>query len=213
MRTQTEDTLKKLTPHKILDILKEGNKRFVKNLQVDRNLLHQVNETSEAQYPFAAILSCIDSRTSAELIFDQGLGDIFSIRIAGNIVNADILGSMELACKVSGSKLIVVLGHTRCGAIVNAYRNFQLGHITSLLEKIRPVIRPEDYAGQEDETIPTGQIAIRNVHQSIEKILEGSAIISEMYHKGEIGIVGALYDVQTGIVTFYDELFEPGSLG
>ncbi len=134
MRTHTKDTQESLTSDEVLEILKKGNERFVNNIKTHRNLLQQINETSTSQFPFAAILSCIDSRTSAELIFDQGLGDIFSIRIAGNILNEDILGSMEFACKIAGSKLIVVLGHTNCGAIIGACDNVILGHMTSLLK-------------------------------------------------------------------------------
>src|ERR1700744_1999665 len=140
MRTHTQATQASLTPELALQILKEGNERFVSNIKINRNLLQQVNETSSGQFPFAAILSCIDSRTSAELIFDQGLGDVFSIRIAGNILNDDILGSMEYACKVAGSKLIVVLGHTRCGAIIGACSNLEMGHRTTWLSKVEPAI-------------------------------------------------------------------------
>src|SRR4029078_9003907 len=143
MRTYTKETQDGLTPELALDILKEGNKRFVNNIKANRNLLQQFNETSAGQFPFAAILSCIDSRTSAELIFDQGLGDILSIRIAGNILNEDILGSMELACLIAGSKLIVVLGHTKCGAIEGACNQIEIGHITKLLSKIKPAIQQE----------------------------------------------------------------------
>src|ERR1035437_6028030 len=143
MRTHTKETQDGLTPELALDILKEGNDRFVNNIKAHRNLLQQVNETSFGQFPFAAILSCIDSRTSAELIFDQGLGDIFSIRIAGNILNEDILGSMEFACKAAGSKLIVVLGHTKCGAIEGACNNVVFGSLTALLNKIKPAIEKE----------------------------------------------------------------------
>src|SRR5450432_2669582 len=143
MRTYIKETQEGLTPQLALDILKEGNKRFVNNIKTNRNLLQQINETSAGQFPFAAILSCIDSRTSAELIFDQGLGDILSIRIAGNILNEDILGSMELACKIAGSKLIVVLGHSKCGAITGACDNIVLGNITALLHKIKPAIDQE----------------------------------------------------------------------
>src|SRR6185436_20764898 len=143
MRTHTKQTQDGLTPELALDILKEGNERFVNNIKAHRDLLEQVNETKSGQFPFAAILSCIDSRTSAELIFDQGLGDILSIRIAGNILNEDILGSMELACKIAGSKLIVVLGHTKCGAIEGACNNIEIGHITHLLSKIKPAIEME----------------------------------------------------------------------
>src|ERR1700704_3661107 len=143
MITYTKETQKGLTPDRALNILKDGNERFVNNIKTNRNLLQQVNETSAGQFPFAAILSCIDSRTSAELIFDLGLGDILSIRIAGNILNEDILGSMELACKIAGSKLIVVLGHTKCGAIEGACNNIVLGNITALLNKIKPAIDRE----------------------------------------------------------------------
>src|SRR5918997_536300 len=129
MKTLTKEMQAALTPHKAIELLKEGNKRFVNNLKINRNLLQQVNETSEGQHPFAVILSCIDSRTSAELIFDQGLGDIFSIRIAGNVINSDILGSMEFACKVAGSKFILMLGHTKCGAVKGACDQVRMGHL------------------------------------------------------------------------------------
>src|SRR6266446_4907587 len=145
MRSHTKETQDRLTPELALEILKEGNERFVNNIKAHRNLLQQANETSYGQFPFTAILSCIDSRTSAELIFDQGLGDILSIRIAGNILNEDILGSMELACKIAGSRLIVVLGHTKCGAIEAACNNIVLGNITSLLKKIKPAIDKEGF--------------------------------------------------------------------
>src|SRR6187402_2911434 len=143
MRTHNRETQSTTNPETALQFLREGNYRFTANLKANRNLLQQVNETSAGQFPFATILSCIDSRTSAELIFDQGLGDIFSIRIAGNILNEDILGSMEFACKYAGSKLIVVLGHTKCGAIQGACNNVELGNLTSLLNKIKPAINRE----------------------------------------------------------------------
>ena len=143
MRTLNKELQERITPQLALEILKEGNHRFVQNLKVNRNLLEQVNETRDGQWPFATVLSCIDSRTSAELIFDQGLGDIFSIRIAGNIINDDILGSMEFACKVAGSKFIVVLGHTKCGAIKGACDNVAMGHLSGLLQKIQPAIGAE----------------------------------------------------------------------
>ena len=143
MKTQTKEMQNNLTPEQAIEILKKGNDRFINNLKANRNLLEQVNETSDGQHPFAFILSCIDSRTSAELIFDQGLGDIFSCRIAGNILNEDILGSMEFACKVAGAKVIVVLGHTKCGAIKGACDNVKLGNLTALLDKIKPAIDAE----------------------------------------------------------------------
>ena len=143
MRTHNKESQSTITPQIALDILKDGNKRFVSNLKLNRNLLQQVNETQDGQWPFAVVLSCIDSRTSAELIFDQGLGDVFSVRIAGNIVNEDILGSMEFACKVAGSKLIVVLGHTKCGAVKGACDYVEMGNLTALLSKIRPAVDDE----------------------------------------------------------------------
>ncbi|MBA2334569.1 MAG: carbonic anhydrase, partial [Blastocatellia bacterium] len=140
MRTHTKDTQATTTPQSALGFLREGNYRFVNNLKSNRNLLQQVNETLDGQFPFAAILSCIDSRTSAELIFDQGLGEIFSIRIAGPVINEDILGSMEFACKIAGSKLVVVLGHTKCGAIGGACDDVQMGNLSTLLNKIQPSV-------------------------------------------------------------------------
>ena len=140
MRTLNKEGQHGLTPQNAYQILVDGNQRFVSNLRYNRNLLQQVNETSDGQYPFAIVLSCIDSRTSAELVFDQGLGDIFSARIAGNVLNEDILGSMEFACKVAGSKLIVVLGHTKCGAIKGACSHVQMGHLTGLLAKVAPAM-------------------------------------------------------------------------
>ena len=143
MKAHTKETQSSLTPRMALDILKEGNDRFVKNLKAQRDLLGQVNATRDGQWPFATILSCMDSRTSAELVFDQGLGDIFSIRIAGNIVNTDILGSMEFACKVAGSKLIVVLGHTKCGAVKGACDHVEMGNLTEVLAKLQPAVYAE----------------------------------------------------------------------
>lgn len=139
MWAHTKESLEKLSPKQALEFLREGNIRFLNNLKADRNLLKQVNQTSEGQFPFATVLSCIDSRTSAELIFDQGLGDIFSIRVAGNILNNDILGSMEYACGIAHSKIIVVLGHTRCGAVTSACDNLKTGHLTGLLNKLSRV--------------------------------------------------------------------------
>jgi len=143
MKTLTKETQQAITPAFALELLKKGNDRFVQNLKINRNLLQQASETSDGQHPFAVILSCIDSRTSAELIFDQGLGDIFSVRIAGNIVNEDILGSMEFGCKVAGAKIIVVLGHTKCGAVKGACDHVEMGHLTGLLSKITPAVNNE----------------------------------------------------------------------
>lgn len=205
MWTLTKEALQQLTPADAINLLKEGNIRFVNNLKINRNLLQQVNETSDGQYPFAVILSCIDSRTSAELIFDQGLGDIFSIRIAGNILNDDILGSMEFACKISGSKLIAVLGHTKCGAIQGACNKVKLGHLSGLLEKIEPAIRSvkdqnPDQLETEIEFI--NKVTQVNVDFVINNILKKSPIINEMVIKHKVGIIGGIYNADNGQVKF-----------
>ncbi|WP_439881773.1 carbonic anhydrase family protein [Pontibacter sp. MBLB2868] len=206
MRTHTKETQAQLTPQKAKEILMEGNKRFVNNLKANRNLLQQVNETSESQHPFAIILSCIDSRTSAELIFDQGLGDIFSARIAGNIVNPDILGSMEFACKIAGSKLIVVLGHSNCGAIKGACDHVEMGNLTGLVKKISPAVEAVHYTGDKSSVNSefVEMVAEKNVHRMMDEIQEESTIISDMIKNGEIGIIGGMYNVETGAVEFYE---------
>lgn len=203
----TKETQKEFTPELALERLKQGNERFVNNIKEHRNLLQQVNETSSGQFPFAAILSCIDSRTSAELIFDQGLGDIFSIRIAGNILNEDILGSMEYACKISGSKLIVVLGHTKCGAIEGACNNIVLGNITTLLSKIKPAMELETETVTErngNNKTFMKNVTVNNIFLSVQKIKEQSSILREMEQANQIKIIGGLYDLDTGQVTFYE---------
>ena len=202
MRTQTKEIQDNLTPKCAHDILVEGNKRFAENLKAQRNLKDQVFQTSEGQFPFAVILSCIDSRTSAELVFDQGIGDLFSIRIAGNVVNRDILGSMEYACKVAGSKIVVVMGHTKCGAVTSACKNVELGNITSLLGKIKPAIDLVRKGNDEMTEEEIEKVNINNVQHSIARIREESPILAEMEESGEIEIVGANYDVNTGIVEF-----------
>lgn len=207
MKTISKEEQHVITPDQALDLLKKGNQRFVQNLRFNRNLLQQVNETADGQYPFASILSCIDSRTPAELIFDQGLGDIFSIRIAGNIVNEDIIGSLEFACKIAGSKLIVVLGHTNCGAIKGACDNAQLGHLTQLLHKITPAIE-EEHSFKEDRNganlAYVNEVAKINVKNSIQAILHSSSIINDLVAKKTIKIIGCLYDVASGEVNFFD---------
>ncbi|MCB8999108.1 MAG: carbonic anhydrase [Bacteroidales bacterium] len=205
MRTHTKETQENLTPDLALEILKEGNERFVNNIKAHRNLLEQVNETSSGQFPFASILSCIDSRISAELIFDQGLGDIFSIRIAGNIINEDILGSMEFGCKVAGSKLIIVLGHTKCGAIESACNNLIMGNITLLLNKIKPAIEQETSTTTErngKNAVFVQNVTMNNIFITARKIREQSSLLEEMENNGLIRIVPALYDVDTGKVDF-----------
>ena len=206
MRTLTKELQNAITPSMAIDILKEGNNRFVNNLKINRNLLQQANETSDGQHPFAVILSCIDSRTSAELIFDQGLGDIFSIRIAGNILNEDILGSMEFGCKVAGAKIIVVLGHTKCGAIKGACDHVEMGNLTTLLTKIKPAVddeitTKENRNSKNEEFVE--KVAAIHVKRTIKAITERSSILKEMMEGGLIGIVGGIYDVTSGKVIFY----------
>ena len=208
MKTLTKEMQSAITPAKALELLKDGNKRFVNNLKVNRNLLQQANETSDGQHPFAVILSCIDSRTSAELIFDQGLGDIFSARIAGNIVNEDILGSMEFACKVAGSKIRMVLGHTKCGAVKGACDHVEMGNLTALLSKIQPAVYDEktvteNRSSSNNEFVE--KVSTINVKRTVTAIMERSPILKEMIEKGEIGIVGGTHDITTGEVHFYDD--------
>lgn len=209
MKAHTQETQATMTPEKSLQFLKEGNQRFQNNLKANRNLLEQVNDTSDGQFPFATILSCIDSRVSAELVFDQGLGDIFSIRIAGNFVNTDILGSMEFASKLAGTKLIVVLGHTSCGAVKGACDNAKLGNLTSMLSNIKPavnaVINPKDVSLRTSKNLEfVDSVAAKNVGLTIERIKNESEVLAEMEAKGEIKIIGAMYDVSDGKVTFFD---------
>jgi len=207
MRTHSKETQSNLTPQSAIQILKEGNERFIKNLKANRNLLQQVNDTSEGQFPFATILSCIDSRTSAELIFDQGLGDIFSIRIAGNILNDDILGSMEFATKIVGTKVIVVLGHTKCGAIVGACNKVEMGNLTTLLNKIQPAIVNEKTTIENRDGSNSNfvnNVTEINVHLTIDRIRKESPIIAELEQQKKIKIVGGLYNVETGEVVFYE---------
>ncbi len=209
MKTHTRETQATMTPQKSLQYLKEGNERFQNNLKANRNLLQQVNETSEGQFPFATILSCIDSRVSAELVFDQGLGDIFSVRIAGNFVNEDILGSMEFACKLAGTKLIVVLGHTACGAVKGACDNAKMGNLTKLIEKITPavnaVIEPKETSLRNSKNLDfVDAVSKQNVQLTIERIHAESPILTEMEKNGEIKIIGAMYDINTGTVDFFE---------
>lgn len=206
MRAHTKNTQESLTPQDALDYLKEGNHRFINNLRANRNLLQMVNETSEGQWPFAVILSCIDSRTSAELIFDQGLGDIFSARVAGNVVNEDVLGSMEYAVKYAGSKLVVVLGHTKCGAITSACNKVKDGNITALMHKIKPALDKEDTV-TEDRTGNNSEfvekVAKLNVEHALDEIRNRSEILDQFEKEGKIMLVGGIYDVETGEVNFF----------
>ncbi|HLL44159.1 MAG TPA: carbonic anhydrase family protein [Segetibacter sp.] len=208
MKTLTKELQAAITPRKALELLKEGNQRFVENKKLERDLVQQARETANGQYPFAVILSCIDSRTSSELIFDLGIGDVFNARIAGNIINQDILGSMEFACKLAGSKLIVVLGHTKCGAVKGACDHAQLGNLTALVAKI-------ERAAEEERTVTENRnsgnaefvekVSTINVKRTVQAIMDQSPILKEMIDNGEIGIVGGMHDIATGIVQFYDD--------
>ena len=208
MKTLTAEQQARITPDQAVQLLRDGNKRFVENTKINRNLMEQVNQTSDGQYPFATILSCIDSRVSAELVFDQGIGDIFSIRIAGNIVNKDILGSMEFASKVAGTKAIVVLGHTNCGAVKGACDGVELGNLTHLLDKITPAMDliddPKEKSLRNSKNIDfVDAVANTNVDRTVEMIRKNSPILAEMEQAGAIKIVSGMYDIQTGVVTFH----------
>ncbi|WP_461788316.1 carbonic anhydrase family protein [Pedobacter sp.] len=210
MKAHTLETQATITPEKALQILKEGNDRFVQNLKANRDLLAQVNDTRAGQWPFAVILSCIDSRTSAELIFDQGLGDIFSVRIAGNFANQDILGSMEFGCNVAGSKLIVVLGHSKCGALkggldADAIRGMGMDNLTHLVDHFSPIIdevinEGEERSSKNDDLLE--RLNVQNVKQTIADIRKQSSTLNQMEQDGKIKIVGANYNVETGVVSW-----------
>ncbi len=209
MKAHTQETQAGITPNKALELLQEGNKRFQDSLKADRNLLEQVKDTSTGQYPFATILSCIDSRVSSELIFDQGIGDIFSARVAGNFVNVDILGSMEFACKLAGTKLVLVLGHTACGAVKGACDHAEMGNLTALLSKITPAVNavkePADESLRNSKNIDfVNEVSKTNVKLTIGRIHAESPILSEMEKNGEIKIVGGMYDIHTGAVEIYN---------
>ncbi|TWF32784.1 carbonic anhydrase [Chitinophaga polysaccharea] len=209
MYKHSRESQSTLTPEMALQYLKEGNLRFVNNLRANRDLLSQVNATRDGQYPFATVLSCMDSRTSVELIFDQGLGDIFSIRIAGNVLNQDILGSMEFGTKLAGSKIIVVLGHTQCGAIKGACDDVLLGNLTQLLDKIKPAIDSETSTPVENRTGKNTEfvknVTENNVRHVMEQLKTESPIIAALADSGTIKIVGGIYHLETGAVTFFEE--------
>lgn len=209
MKAHTKETQALMTPEKSIEALKEGNERFQNNFSADRDLLEQVKDTTLGQFPFATVLSCIDSRIPVEMVFDQGIGDLFSVRIAGNFINDDILGSMEFACKLAGSKVVVVLGHTSCGAVKGACDGAELGKLTGMLNKIKPavnaVVHPTNATERTSANIDfVNEVAAKNVDFSIEGIRSGSEVLAEMERNGEIAIIGAMYDVATGKVTFYE---------
>jgi carbonic anhydrase len=207
MKAHTKESQSNITPSIALQLLKEGNLRFQNNKRTNRDLMQQVDDTSGGQYPFATILSCIDSRVSSELIFDQGVGDIFSARVAGNFVNEDILGSMEFACKLAGTKLVLVLGHTSCGAVKGACDHARLGNLTKLIQKIEPAVEavkePKDENQRNSGNLEfVDNVAAKNVEMTIDNIRKESPILAEMEKEGEIMIVGAMYDISNGSVNF-----------
>jgi carbonic anhydrase len=204
MIKHSKEYLQTLTPYQGYELLREGNKRFITNLNKDHDHLGLINQTREGQYPFAVILSCMDSRTSVELVFDQGLGDLFSIRVAGNIVNNDILASIEYAIKYIGSKVLMVLGHTECGAIKSAKQGVTDGHITDLLKRIEPSITKAMLDDKEYQF--SDKVAYANVENSLQEILTRSAIVKDMFEKGQIGIVGGVYNIENGQVDFFKNL-------
>jgi len=206
VNTQTAETQNLISPVIAKDLLEAGNKRFLQNAMASRNLGQQISDTSTGQYPFAAVVSCIDSRIPTEVIFDQGIGDIFNARVAGNFVNADILGSLEFACKLAGSKLIVIMGHTSCGAVKGACDHAKLGNLTQMLDKIMPAVdaieTPEGEERNSSNISFVNRVAEKNVELTIQELLKNSPVLAEQKAKGEIDVVGAMYDVKTGKVTF-----------
>jgi len=201
MTTQTSESQSKLNPLDVLHILKEGNKRFVQNNLMSRDLLSQVKTTSAGQFPIAVVISCIDSRVPTELIFDQGIGDVFCIRVAGNVINKDILGSVEFACKIAGVKLIVVLGHTSCGAVKGACNDVELGNLTGLLNKIKPAISIVSNREEAvDQSHFVDEVAFENVQISLNTILHDSPIVNEMVKNNEVKCAKGMYSVETGEV-------------
>ncbi len=210
MRVHTQASQATITPQSALEFLREGNERFVNNLNANRDLLQQANATRDGQWPFATILSCMDSRTSAELIFDQGLGDIFSIRVAGNIVNTDVLGCMEFACRIAGSRLIVVLGHSNCGAVKGACDHVELGNLTELLSKIQPAVYQEKSVSDPADRHSgnkafVANVARINVHRSVQSVIDRSYILERMIEEEKIGVVGGMHDLDSGRVEFYED--------
>ena len=209
MKAHTKETQTSISPEKAIQLLKEGNNRFIENKAINRNLLDQVKATSSGQFPFATILSCIDSRVSSELIFDQGIGDVFSARVAGNFVNEDILGSMEFACKLAGTKIVLVLGHTSCGAVKGACDDAKLGNLTALISKIKPAVEaveePIDKSLRNSSNIDfVNTVAKKNVHMTITNIRTQSPVLKEMEDEEMIKIIGAMYDIKDGSVSFYE---------
>ena len=208
MNAHTKETQAAMTPESSLQALKDGNQRFINASQLVRDLNAQVDATSMGQYPFATVLHCIDSRVSAEHVFDQGIGDLFSIRIAGNFVNEDILGSMEFACKLAGTKVLVVLGHTACGAVKGACDHARMGNLTALINKIEPAVDavelPVDESMRNSSNIGfVNSVASKNVEMTLSNIRNKSEVLNQMESSGDLIIIGGMYDIADGKVTFY----------
>ncbi len=203
----TRETQRAMSPDQVLDALKAGNNRFLESKPAKRNLIDQVKKTAGTQYPFAAVLGCIDSRVPPEIVFDQGIGDIFAARVAGNFVNTDILGSLEFATKVAGAKLIVVLGHESCGAVEGACDNVQLGNLTHTLSNIMPAVNAvTDVEGNRNSSNKAfvQAVAEENVRLTVEALTDRSEVINELVDRGELKVVGAMHDVNSGRVIFFE---------
>ncbi len=207
-KTLSQAKQQNMTPKQALQRLKDGNQRFLNNTSIPRDYLKQAHQSSYGQYPFAVVLNCMDSRSVPELFFDQGLADLFTLRVAGNVLNNDILGSMEYATKVVGSRLIVVLAHTSCGAVSGACSGVQLGHLTDIIDKIKPVV---DISMQEQGTKNCSDaklidaIAKANALRIVKEMQEKSPILKELISKKQVGIVAGLHDIKTGKVQFFEE--------
>lgn len=204
--THTQDSQAAVSPDAAIQLLKDGNQRFLSKSTLNRSFDKQIELTSGGQYPFAAVVSCIDSRIPTEIVFDQGIGDIFNARIAGNFMNQDILGSLEFACKLAGSKLIVIMGHTSCGAVKGACDHAELGNLTAMLHNITPALDEVKTAEGVDRSSKNidfvNEVAVQNVHLTIAKLKKDSSVLNEMIDNGEINVVGAMYDVASGKVSF-----------
>lgn len=204
--THTQDSQAAVSPDAAIQLLKDGNQRFLSKSTLNRSFDKQIELTSGGQYPFAAVVSCIDSRIPTEIVFDQGIGDIFNARVAGNFVNQDILGSLEFACKLAGSKLIVIMGHTSCGAVKGACDHAELGNLTAMLDNISPALNEVKTAEGVDRSSKNidfvNEVAVQNVHLTIAKLKMDSPVLNEMIENDEIKVVGAMYDVKSGKVSF-----------
>ena len=203
--TPTKETQSAITPEEVLQLMIDGHNRYLEGKMLNRNLIEQVKATASAQYPYAVVLNCLDSRVIPESVFDQGIGDIFDARVAGNFVNDDILGSMEFACKITGAKLILVVGHTNCGAIKGAIDDAELGNLTQLLDKIKPAVARTKYDGDKSSKNLeyVDLVSKENVLMAIENIKLRSPVLKEMLDKNEIMIAGCMYNISDGTIEFY----------